>query len=300
MQGHFRTRFPTLWSALIISLLGTMSSAQTPSLMQDACARAAQTYFHDYTAKSNMTYNGTRTDGTQAINGRIFLETRFEDVACSFDRSGRQMVEFFAEGQYQPAMVHTSTGTNTTVTGVSANDILNVRSGPGVRYKVVGALGNGSRVRMLDCAMQGNARWCQIEMLTDMRERGWVNARYLSTGAAVQQPSPPAADVGGTTTERVRFVSGTSGAELSGALPPGASRRYELGASARQMLNVRLSPNRSGLSYQIFNPDRSSLVSQIPASQPYRGQLWQTGDHVIEVINRSNRRLNYKVEVWIR
>lgn len=66
------------------------------------------------------------------------------------------------------------------------------------------------------------------------------------------------------------------------------------------MLNVRLSPNRSGLSYQIFNPDRSSLVSQIPASQPYRGQLWQTGDHVIEVINRSNRRLNYKVEVWIR
>lgn len=68
------------------------------------------------------------------------------------------------------------------VKGVPANDVLNVRSGPGTGYRIVGALGNGSQVRKLGCQSQGNSRWCEIEMLTDMRERGWVNARYLAGG----------------------------------------------------------------------------------------------------------------------
>ena len=37
--------------------------------------------------------------------------------------------------------------------------------------------------------------------------------------------------------------------------------------------------------YQIFNPDGSFLLDQMGAAQEYRGQLWQSGDHVIEVIN---------------
>ena len=65
------------------------------------------------------------------------------------------------------------------VTGVAANDVLNVRSGPGANYGIVGALGNGDSVRNLGCETQGNSRWCQIEMMTDMRERGWVNGRFL-------------------------------------------------------------------------------------------------------------------------
>jgi len=66
------------------------------------------------------------------------------------------------------------------IAGVPANDVLNVRSGPGTGYRIVGALGNGSRVRNLGCKSHGNSRWCEIEMMTDMRERGWVNARYLA------------------------------------------------------------------------------------------------------------------------
>ena len=66
------------------------------------------------------------------------------------------------------------------VTGVPADDVLNVRGGPGTGYPIVGALGNGDEVRNLRCESEGNSTWCEIEMLTDMRERGWVNSRYLS------------------------------------------------------------------------------------------------------------------------
>jgi hypothetical protein len=70
-------------------------------------------------------------------------------------------------------------GHATHVTGVAADDVLNVRSGPGTSHRIVGALGNGDRVRNLGCESHGDSSWCEIEMMTDMRERGWVNARYL-------------------------------------------------------------------------------------------------------------------------
>lgn len=71
------------------------------------------------------------------------------------------------------------------VVGVSSNDVLNVRSGPGVSFGIVGALAGGDRVRRLGCEDQGGSRWCEIEMLTDMRERGGSTPATLSmpTGA---------------------------------------------------------------------------------------------------------------------
>jgi len=70
------------------------------------------------------------------------------------------------------------------VTGVAANDVLNVRSGAGTNFRIVGALGNGDTVRNLGCERQGNSTWCEIEVITDMRQRGWVNARFLAAGSA--------------------------------------------------------------------------------------------------------------------
>jgi hypothetical protein len=78
------------------------------------------------------------------------------------------------------------------VTGVPANDVLNVRNGPGTGNGIVGALANGDTVRVLGCQDVGASRWCEIEMMTDMRERGWVNARFLSGGAASATPLPGA------------------------------------------------------------------------------------------------------------
>jgi len=219
------------------------------------------------------------------------------------------MVDFFAEGRVRNAFLPGSGGNSGTqasgsgivqVTGLAGNDLLNVRSGPGTNFRVIGALSNGTRVKQLECAAVGSSRWCQIEMMTDMRERGWVNARYLTGGVAAQLPeTPPAAGTGGTSTVRVRFSAGANTAVLDGDLAPGASRRFIVGARNLQDLQVSVSAVR-GLSYQIFNPDGTFLLDQVPAAQTYRGQLWQTGDHVIEVINRSNRALSYNLAISIR
>lgn len=100
-----------------------------------------------------------------------------------------------------------------------------------------------------------------------------------------------------TRTERVRFQKGSAGATLSGSLTPGSSVRYVLGAKANQFLTVHVS---GAVEYQIFNPDQSFLLDMISGSKPYNGQLWQNGDHVIEVINRGNATQNYKVSAAIK
>jgi hypothetical protein len=47
----------------------------------------------------------------------------------------------------------------------------------------------------------------------------------------------------------------------------------------------------------VFNPDGSFMVEQTPASQLLRNQLWQDGEHVIEVINRGNQNVSYTL--WV-
>lgn len=300
---------------LSLGLVAPLSGAigQPVGSMLDACSAVGRTYFRDGLARTDMRYDGQRVDGTHAVNGQIVLETRAEPFSCSFGPNGRRMVEFFAEGRLrnaylpgggaaQPSNAPGAAGTGIVeVTGVSGNDVLNVRAGPGTQYRKTGALSSGTPVRNLGCQGVGNARWCQIEMLTDMRERGWVNGRYLTAGTATQLPSPPnSAGSGDPSTVRVKFAPGTAGATLAGSLAPGDSRRYVLGARNGQFLDVRFADHGANVSYQIFNPDRTFLLDQVPAGQTYRGQLWQSGDHVIEVINRSNRTRSYTVVFHVR
>lgn len=101
-----------------------------------------------------------------------------------------------------------------------------------------------------------------------------------------------------TGTERVKFAAGATGAEIDGRLPPGNSLRYVLGAKKNQFLNVGVSAE-NGVEYQIFNPDGTFLLEQMPASKRYRGQLWQSGDHVVEVINRGKAEAVFTVNVSI-
>ncbi|MEX5728704.1 hypothetical protein Ga0609869_002057 [Rhodovulum iodosum] len=109
-------------------------------------------------------------------------------------------------------------------------------------------------------------------------------------GAMAGASSEPA-----TTTVQVRFDAGTSGAELTGTLSPGSSTRYVLGANNGQNLYVRVATDTDGVFYQIFNPDGSFLLEQMTPDREYRGELWQSGDHVVEVINRGNGTAGYNV-----
>ena len=282
-----------LLTTLVLGL-GSPAAAQSREFMMNECSSAGQTYFRDFTARTEMQYNGQRVDGTHAINGRIYLETRFEDFACSYDRSGRRIVEFFAQGRRQDSPLPGGGGTQggssdiVRVTGLSANDVLNVRSGPGTNYRIIGALGNGDRVRRLRCQTNGRTTWCEIEMLTDMRERGWVSARFLTQGVASQLPSA-------SRMERVTFAAGTTGTEFTDQLGPGTTVTYLLGARNGQSLYFRLAANGPNLSYKIYNPDGSVLLDEMGPAQEYRGQLWQSGDHKIEVINSGPGRQSFNV-----
>lgn len=100
---------------------------------------------------------------------------------------------------------------------------------------------------------------------------------------------------GASDAERVQFERGTSGAELTDSLLPQESRRYILGARDGQSLYFRLAANGPGMTYVIYNPDGSVLLDEMAAAQEYRGQLWQSGDHVIEVYNTANGAQSYNV-----
>jgi hypothetical protein len=104
---------------------------------------------------------------------------------------------------------------------------------------------------------------------------------------------------GMSSTERVKFPAGASGVNFDAHLTPGSSVRYLLNAADGQFLNVEVLPQGPGISYQIFNPDGSFLLDMVSARTPYRGQLWQTGDHAVEVINRGHRDVTFTIDFWI-
>lgn len=98
---------------------------------------------------------------------------------------------------------------------------------------------------------------------------------------------------------RVQFEPGASGAVLSGTLDPGSTVSYLLGASDGQMMNVDVGSYGGALEYQIMNPDASLLLDLISSDSPYEGQLWQSGDHQIDVINSGAQPISFDIGIGI-
>lgn len=99
--------------------------------------------------------------------------------------------------------------------------------------------------------------------------------------------------------QRVQFDAGTSGTAMSGTLQPGTSVRYILGAGSGQFLNVTVGSQGGALGYQIVNPDGSALLDPISTDKPYQGELWQSGDHVVEVFNDGAQPVTFDIGIGI-
>lgn len=69
------------------------------------------------------------------------------------------------------------------VSGVAANDRLNVRSAPSANAEIVGRLRNGAVVRNLGCRNIGKSRWCRISARGEHGVHGWTNGRFLVENA---------------------------------------------------------------------------------------------------------------------
>ncbi|MES0883164.1 hypothetical protein [Roseibium sp. SCP14] len=100
-------------------------------------------------------------------------------------------------------------------------------------------------------------------------------------------------------TERLNFAPGTSGAIAEFSLKSGEAMNYLLNARDGQFLNVRLDTESPFLFYMIYVPDGGILYESSQAGNDYRGQLYETGDHRIEVFYDGEPGTNGKGQLTI-
>lgn len=93
------------------------------------------------------------------------------------------------------------------VVGVSAEDVLNIRTGPSARYPVAGAMPHDARgIRGLGSCVQG---WCHIRYGSVM---GWSSARFLAADSGAPdaaEPMPGAGEPGDTAATHRVLEDGT-------------------------------------------------------------------------------------------
>ena len=99
--------------------------------------------------------------------------------------------------------------------------------------------------------------------------------------------------------QRVQFAAGTSGAAMSGTLNPNSSVSYVLGAADGQFMRIDVGSRGGALDYKIFNPDGSLLLDLNSSDTPYQGQLWQSGDHVVEIVNSGAQPVTVDIGIGI-
>ncbi|WP_156911892.1 hypothetical protein [Kaistia adipata] len=121
----------------------------------------------------------------------------------------------------------------------------------------------------------------------------------IDDGGGGMTGNPAREGGGGTTTRQVRFASGASSATYDGSVAQGNSTCCVLGARKGPFLTVRIELAGPDISYQILNSDQSPLLDMMTPDKTYRGQLWQSGDQLVEVINSGDRTERYRIDFGI-
>jgi hypothetical protein len=84
-------------------------------------------------------------------------------------------------------------------------------------------------------------------------------------------------------TETVHFPRGATGTVITGRLGSEQGIRYVLGASNGQFLRVSLRPDNPNTYFIIYVPGGDILYESSQAGNEYYGQLYKSGDHVVQV-----------------
>jgi hypothetical protein len=137
----------------------------------------------------------------------------------------------------------------------------------------------------------GGGRGLQVSDAGPNRANGVCAVREVSEGTEDDDGRGPTAGApSATSRDGARFGAGANGAVISATNLVGQSIRHVLGARKGQMLVVAFDTDSEELTYRIAYPDGSGLLDEIGTFQPYRGQLWRSGDSVVDLINRSASR----------
>ena len=68
----------------------------------------------------------------------------------------------------------------TVVEGTGPDELLKLRSGPGLGYSVVLGLPDGTSLNRRDCVTEVGQLWCRVSLTAAPRITGYVSADYLS------------------------------------------------------------------------------------------------------------------------
>lgn len=68
----------------------------------------------------------------------------------------------------------------TVVEGTGPDELLKLRSGPGLGYSVVLGLPDGTSLNRRDCVTEVGQLWCRVSLTAAPRITGYVSAEYLS------------------------------------------------------------------------------------------------------------------------
>lgn len=71
-------------------------------------------------------------------------------------------------------------GGRTTVQGAGPDDLLKLRAGPGLGYRVVLGLPDGTQLNRQSCVTELGQLWCRVSLADAPRLSGYVSADYLS------------------------------------------------------------------------------------------------------------------------
>ena len=68
----------------------------------------------------------------------------------------------------------------TVVAGTGPDELLKLRAGPGLGYKVILGLPDGTRLSRRDCVTEVGQLWCRVSLADSPNITGYVSEDYLS------------------------------------------------------------------------------------------------------------------------
>lgn len=71
-------------------------------------------------------------------------------------------------------------GGGTVVKGAGPNELLKLREGPGLNYRIIVGLPDGTRLRRQECVTKNAKLWCRVSLAARPGVWGYVAAEYLS------------------------------------------------------------------------------------------------------------------------
>lgn len=98
--------------------------------------------------------------------------TQPDDAWCTYDHPFNAHAHF--------GMQH-CIGTRTEVERVGEDEHLKLRAGPGLGFRVVLGLPDGTQLIQRDCVTESSQLWCRVSLAEAPTVSGYVSADYLAT-----------------------------------------------------------------------------------------------------------------------